>query len=85
VARHPDSTRRMIVRTASMGLPELPGEPWHQSRYQRGAEVDGALAIVFAKPDGSQAMLLVTTYDLDDDAFAAAEARWDEWWTRTSR
>ena len=60
-------------------LPELPGEPWHSSRYQRGADSDGALAIVFRKPDSGEAMLLVTTYDLDDDAFAAAERRWDEW------
>jgi hypothetical protein len=40
--------------------------------------VDGELAIVFGKPGGEQ-MLLVTTYDLDDDAFDAAERRWDAW------
>jgi uncharacterized protein YndB with AHSA1/START domain len=78
--RHPDSTRRMIVRNANLAaLPELPGEPWHSSRYQRGADSDGALAIVFRKPDSGESMLLVTTYDLDDDAFAAVERRWDEW------
>ena len=78
--RHPDSTRRMIVRKAVLAaLPELPGEPWHSSRYQRGAESDGALAIVFRKPDNGEAMLLVTTYDLDDDAFAEVERRWDDW------
>ena len=78
--RHPDSTRRMIVRTANLAaLPELPGEPWHSSRYQRGADSDGALAIGFRKPDSGESMLLVTTYDLDDDAFAAVERRWDEW------
>ena len=78
--RHPDSTRRMIVRNANLAaLPELPGEPWHSSRYQRGADSDGALAIVFRKPDTGESMLLVTTYDLDDDAFAAVERRWDEW------
>ena len=38
--RHSDSTRRMIVRNANLAaLPELPGEPWHSSRYQRGADV----------------------------------------------
>ncbi len=78
--RHPESTRRMIVRNANLAaLPELPGEPWHSSRYQRGAESDGTLAIVFRKPDSGESMLLVTTYDLDDDAFAAAERHWDEW------
>ncbi len=78
--RHPESTRRMIVRNANLAaLPELPGEPWHSSRYQRGAESDGALVIVFRKPDNGEAMLLVTTYDLDDDAFAAVQRRWDEW------
>jgi hypothetical protein len=73
--RHPDSQRRMIVRKAS-SFPELVGEPWHASEFQRGVDADGELAIVFGKPGGEQ-MLLVTTYDLDDDAFAAAEARWD--------
>ena len=34
---------------------------------------------MFAKPEG-EATMLVTTYDLDDAAFAAAEARWDAWW-----
>jgi len=83
--RHPDSKRRMIIRTANLALPSLPGEPWHESRFQRGADVDGALAIVFAKPDGGEAMLLVTTYDLDDDAFAATEQRWDAWWAHLPR
>ena len=79
IARHPNSTRRTIFRPAKGALPELPGEPWHESRFQRGADVDGELLVVFAKPDGD-ATLLVTTYDLDDDAFAAAEARWEAWW-----
>ena len=30
-------------------------------------------------------MLLVTTYDLDDAAFAAAEARWTDWWAGVTR
>ena len=82
IARHPDSTRRMIFRRGKGALPELPGEPWHESRYQRGADVDGELLVVFAKPDG-EATLLVTTYDLDDEAFAAAEARWERWFSAT--
>jgi uncharacterized protein YndB with AHSA1/START domain len=84
LARHPDSNRRMIVLRGTTALPTLPGEPWHESRYQRGAESDGALAVVFAKPDG-EAMLLVTTYDLDDSAFTAAEQRWTAWWANLPR
>lgn len=80
IARHPSATRRTIFRTGTMALPELPGEPWHESRYQRGADVDGTLVVVFAKPSG-EASMVVTTYDLGDDEFAAAEARWDQWWT----
>ncbi|WP_169542343.1 SRPBCC family protein [Solirubrobacter soli] len=71
---HPDGRRRMIVRKAD-AFPELVGEPWHESRFQRGVLVGDELAIVFGKPGGEQ-MLLVTTYDLSDDEFAAAEARW---------
>jgi hypothetical protein len=36
------------------------------------------LAIVFGEP-GADAGLVVTTYDLDDAAFAAAERRWQAW------
>jgi hypothetical protein len=84
--RHPDSNRRMIIRKASLAaLPQLPGEPWHESRFQRGTDADGTLAIVLAKPNGGEAMLLVTTYDLDDDTFAATEQRWDAWWSQLPR
>jgi uncharacterized protein YndB with AHSA1/START domain len=79
LARHPHSTRRMIVLRGAVDLPALPGEPWHESRYQHGADCDGELAIVFGKP-GGETMLLVTTYDLDDAAYSAAEARWSNWW-----
>jgi uncharacterized protein YndB with AHSA1/START domain len=82
-ARNPESTRRTILRWGSRAMPELPGEPWHESSFQRGAEVDGELVVVMVKPDG-EAMLLVTTYDLDDEAFAAEEARWDAWWEALS-
>jgi hypothetical protein len=71
------------VRRGAVGDVALPGEPWHESRYQRGADVDGSLVVLGAKP-GGEGMLLVTTYDLDDDAFEAAEARWHEWWASVS-
>jgi uncharacterized protein YndB with AHSA1/START domain len=75
---HPSSRRSMIVRKAS-SFPALVGEPWHESRFQRGVvTADGELAIVFAKP-GGDATLLVTAYDVGADAFTAAEQRWDTW------
>jgi uncharacterized protein YndB with AHSA1/START domain len=75
---HPRSRRRMIVRKAQ-SFPPLVGEPWHESRFQRGVVTpDDELAIVFGKP-GAEQMLLVTTYDLSDDDFAGAERRWDQW------
>ena len=81
--RHSDSTRRMIVRNANLAaLPELPGEPWHSSRYQRGADSDGALAIVFRKPDTGESMLLVTTYDLDAEGLVHAHVGWPPTMTR---
>jgi uncharacterized protein YndB with AHSA1/START domain len=84
VAFHPDSSRRMIVLRGTTGLPALPGEPWHESRYQRGAVVDGELAVVIAMPEGD-ATQLVTTNDHDDDAFAAAQKRWTAWWQNLPR
>jgi hypothetical protein len=76
IARHAGARRRTIYLTGSADAAalELPGEPWHASRYQRGTDVDGTLVVVWG--DGSDASLVVTTYDLDDDAFAAAEASW---------
>ena len=83
IARHPASTRRTMFRPSERRtLPDLPGEPWHESRFQRGADVDGELLVVFARSDGTYTML-VTTYDLDDDEFAAAEVRWERWWAAT--
>ena len=83
IARHPEATRRTIFLTGRGSLPALPGEPWHESRYQRGADADGELVVVFAKPEG-EASLVVTTYDLDDEAFAEAEQRWTAWWESVS-
>lgn len=75
--RHPESPRRTVFLQAP-AFPELTGSPWHTSEFQRGVDRDGELAIVFGKP-GADATLVVTTYDLDDAAFAAAEQRWQEW------
>ena len=87
LARDPEGARRMVVKTGSAvpSAVRLPGEPWHESRYQRGVDVDGTLVIVGAKApldsdEPADTMLLVTTYGLDDDAFAAVEHRWTSWW-----
>jgi uncharacterized protein YndB with AHSA1/START domain len=85
LAHHPDSNRRMIVLRGTVAtLPALPGDPWHESRYQRGADVDGTLVIVGTKP-GGDGMLLVSTYDLDDATFATAESHWNAWWHNRPR
>ena len=65
-------------------MPSLPGSPWHASQFQAGADVDGTLVVVFVQPSG-EAMGLVTTYDLDDEAFAAAESHWSSWWDSLPR
>ena len=74
----------MIVLKGSLpGVPSLPGEPWHASAFQAGADADATLVVVFVQPSG-EAMGLVTTYDLDDTAFAAASSEWS-WWRRPCR
>ncbi len=74
--------RNMLVLTGSV-VPSsvvLEGEPWHESRYQRGAVVDGALVIVgfkvpLSSDEPADGMLLVTTYD-----DAEVDAGWTSWW-----
>jgi hypothetical protein len=75
--RHPGARRRTIFLQAP-SFPELDGSFWHASEFQRGVDRDGELAVVFGRP-GADATLVVTTYDLDDAAFAAAEQRWQAW------
>lgn len=71
----------------------LAGAVWHRGRHQRGYTVqswgDGLLVVIDrapteARPGGfSQAIL--TTYGLDDAAFAALESRWSAWWSANFR
>lgn len=66
----------------------LSGELWFRSANQVGATVAGwgdGLIVVASKPaaDGAPhggAMAVLTTYGLDDSAFADLHARWSEWW-----
>jgi hypothetical protein len=75
--RHPGEDRRTLQLTGSGEPPlEEPGEPYHRTAHQYGLTVDGygpGLVIVH-----STGMAIVTTYGLDEDAFAAVERRWRE-------
>ena len=75
----PDAPRRTILRTGPALLVDLPGTPWHSSPFQRGFVDGDELAVLGVKPSGD-GMLVVTTYGLDDETFAEAEARWSAWW-----
>ncbi len=79
------ANRRMVVLKGELpGVPTLPGSPWHSSPFQAGADIDGTLIVVFVQPSG-EAMGLVTTYDLDDEAFTTAESHWTSWWDALPR
>jgi hypothetical protein len=57
------------------------GEVLFRNEHQVVLTVDGygpGLVIVHTKPDGD-GMAIVTTYGLDDDAFAALQRRWSAW------
>lgn len=66
----------------------LSGHVWHKGKHQFGVTVDqwgnGVLIVMDRPPNerwptgGSQATL--TTYGLDDAAFADLEVRWRDWW-----
>lgn len=67
------------------------GQVWFVADHQFGLTVDelgpglvvtGAKPVSPACPDGG-AMAIVSTYGLDDKAFAAARDRWSRWWRRT--
>jgi uncharacterized protein YndB with AHSA1/START domain len=77
----PEGERRMVQRTGPARLVDLPGEPWHASRYHRGFTSGDELAVLGVKPNGD-GMLLVTLYDATDEDVAAADARWGEVWDR---
>ncbi|MEU4834615.1 SRPBCC domain-containing protein [Streptosporangium sp. NPDC023615] len=75
--------------TGPAGEP-LRGEVWFRSANQIGLTVEGwgdGLLIAArippspATPDGA-AMMVLTTYGLDEAAFADLESRWNAWWGR---
>lgn len=66
----------------------LTGEVWHRGAYQTGLTVDqygDGLVIVMTqgappRPPHAGAGVIVTTYGLDDAAFAEVERQWTTWW-----
>ena len=77
---HPGEERRTIQRSGSGTPPDTTSEQLYRNEHQVGLVVDGygpGLVIIHAKPDGG-GMAIVTTYGLDDDAFAELERRWRE-------
>ncbi|MGH3454118.1 MAG: SRPBCC family protein [Nocardioidaceae bacterium] len=69
----------------------LVGEAWFAAENQVGVTVDGlgpGLLVLGAqppldgRPDGG-AMAILTTYDLDDERFAAVRDEWSTWWRAT--
>ena len=54
----------------------MEGEPWHASRWQRiTVDPDGHLVAV-GWNDAGETGVTVSTYGLDDAAFAAVRDRW---------
>jgi hypothetical protein len=79
-AHAPWGERRMLVLSGKLPeLPSLPGTPWHSSRYQRAADVNGSLVVVGPGPN-DETMLLVTAYDIDDATFEQLSREWTSWW-----
>jgi hypothetical protein len=73
--------------TTAWGEP-LSGHVLYRGEHQIGLTVDAygpGLLVLHAKPAAKRpphggGMAILTTYGLDDDAFAALEARWRAWW-----
>lgn len=66
----------------------IEGEAWHKTNWQVGVAVpqwgDGLLiatdkSVTETSPDG-RGMVVLTTYGMADEDFAALEGRWTAWW-----
>jgi hypothetical protein len=77
--RHPGEERRTLMLAGAPRLaPDHGGSELFRTAHQIGYAVDDygpGLAVLHAKPDGG-GLAVVTTYGLDDEAFAAVERRW---------
>lgn len=69
----------------------LEGTVWYRSTYQLGVTVDGfgdGLVVINARPRTAKSLhgggtMLITTYDLEGDAFERLRDRWAAWWRAT--
>ncbi len=62
---------------------QVAGEPWFRSANQVGVTVDAwgeGLLIVARTPPRGAVMAVLSTYGLDDAAFADLDTRWTTWW-----
>jgi hypothetical protein len=74
---------------AALPSGDASGEVWHLGRHQVGLtvrELGDGLLLALGRPPSDKwprggTQLTLTTYGLDDAAFADLEARWTEWWT----
>ncbi|MFC7548166.1 SRPBCC domain-containing protein [Plantactinospora sp. GCM10030261] len=89
--RRPAGARRTVYLTGRIAPTELLGllgdaPVWHDDRRQRAVvDSDGHLVLAAAeqpldRPDSGPATITVSTYGLDDDAFAAVRDRWTARW-----
>lgn len=95
--RHQDSGRRRTLyltgtgkSSAALTLLDDAKEPWHESRHQRiVVGTDGLLrGIAAQQPIAEDAeghvSLTITTYGLDDAAFAEVEKQWNTRWSEVT-
>lgn len=74
--------------TATLAGESVEGEVWFRSEHQLGLTVDswgeGLLVIAGTGPSSTDpngtSMALLSTYNLDEDAYTLLDKRWSQWW-----
>jgi uncharacterized protein YndB with AHSA1/START domain len=74
--RRPAGRRRTVYRTGKGEPPAVEGEPWHSSRWQRITVDEHGHLVAVGWNDAGEVGVTVSTYGLDDAAFAAVRDRW---------
>jgi len=84
-------TGREVGHAVSVIEPAVTGTTWFRTQHQTGTTVDAygpGLVVAYDKPASEpgravdQSMVIVSTFGLDDDAFAEVERTWQRWWER---
>lgn len=86
--RHPGAERRTVFLSAAgeprQPLADVPADDvLFTAAHQRGLVLDRlgpGLVVIGQSDDPPKAMAVVTTYGLDDDAFAREQQDWEAWW-----